>query len=314
MVKDAAHTVAARRRHPPWLKVKAPFGEKVHNLKKLLGGLQLNTVCQEARCPNMGECWGHGVATFMILGDVCTRGCRYCAVAKGKPQSLDLAEPERVAEAVQVMGLRHVVITSVDRDDLKDGGAGVFASTVARIRESSPDCVVEVLIPDFQGDEEALKTVLDEEPEIVNHNIETVPRLYRVARGGGVYEVSLRVLERAKQLKPHLVTKTGMMLGLGEEPDEIRQVMRDLLKREVGILTLGQYLRPSGWHLPVSRHYTPEEFQEWKEEGERMGFGHVEAGPLVRSSYLADRQFEEMERKVWAEAGGRRREAGDGRR
>ncbi|HSR69513.1 MAG TPA: lipoyl synthase [Acidobacteriota bacterium] len=297
MSDDSAKSSASRRRHPPWLKVKAPFGHKVHRLKKLLGGLQLNTVCEEARCPNMGECWGHGVATFMILGDICTRGCRYCAVGKGKPQPLDLAEPSRVAEAVEAMGLKHVVITSVDRDDLEDGGAAIFAATVRKIRRTSPECVVEVLIPDFQGDQAALRRVLDVEPEIVNHNIETVPRLYRQARGGGIYEVSLRVLEMAKEIKPHLTTKTGMMLGLGEEEAEVKQVMDDLLQRGVSILTLGQYLRPSGWHLPVKRHYTPEEFRDFKEMGEKMGFAHVEAGPLVRSSYLADRQFDEMTRK-----------------
>ena len=297
-MRDRSKIASTRRRHPPWLKVKAPFGEEVHRLKSLLGGLKLNTVCQEARCPNMGECWNHGVATFMILGDTCTRGCRYCAVTKGRPQPLDLAEPSRVAEAVKTMGLGHVVITSVDRDDLEDGGAGIFAATTRQIRRSSPGCIVELLIPDFQGSQKALQAVLDEEPEIINHNIETVPRLYRKARGGGVYRVSLQVLERSKQLKPHLTTKSGMMLGLGEEEGEIRQVMQDLVEQGVSILTLGQYLRPSGWHLPVERHYTPEEFRHWKRAGEEMGFAHVESGPLVRSSYLADRQFSEMERKA----------------
>lgn len=280
------------RRHPPWLKVRAPFGEQVQDLRKLLNGLNLNTVCQEARCPNMGECWSHGVATFMILGDICTRGCRYCAVSKGRPESLDRREPRNVAQAVQTMGLKHVVITSVDRDDLSDGGAAVFAETIREVRARSPQCIVEVLIPDFGGDETALEAVLSEEPEIVNHNIETVPRLYRQARGGGVYATSLAVLARCKQLKPHLVTKTGMMLGIGEEAGEIREVMSDLVARGVSILTLGQYLRPSSWHLPVVRYYTPEEFRHWKEVGETLGFAHVESGPLVRSSYMADRQFE----------------------
>lgn len=278
-------------RHPPWLKVRAPLGEGVHRLKSLLGGLQLNTVCQEALCPNMGECWNHGVATFMILGDTCTRGCRYCAVHKGKPTELDWMEPSRVAQAVEAMGLRHVVVTSVDRDDLADGGAALFAATIREIRRRSPHCVVEVLVPDFQGNEEAIQTVLEARPEIFNHNIETVPRLYRVARGGGVYEVSLAVLRRARELDPAVTTKSGMMLGLGEEPEEIRRVMRDLLQCRVSILTLGQYLRPTHWHLPVARHYHPTEFQYWKEVGEEMGFEHVESGPLVRSSYLADRQF-----------------------
>ena len=257
-----------------------------------MGRLRLHTVCQEARCPNMGECWSHGVATFMILGDVCTRGCRYCAVSKGRPSALDGEEPGRVAEAVQTMGLRHVVITSVDRDDLPDGGASLFCSTVEEIRRRAPGCVVEVLIPDFQGCDEALKSVVGAEPEIVNHNIETVPRLYSVARGGGQYPVSLRVLRRAKDLAPKITTKTGLMLGLGEKQEEIRQVMRDLLEREVDILTLGQYLRPSSWHLPVARYYHPDEFRYWKQVGEESGFSHVESGPLVRSSYLADRQFE----------------------
>ena len=280
------------RRHPPWLRVRAPFGQRVHELRGLMARLGLHTVCQEAQCPNMGECWSHGVATFMILGDVCTRGCRYCAVSKGRPSSLDGEEPGRVAEAVQTMGLRHVVITSVDRDDLTDGGASLFASTIEEIRRHASGCIVEVLIPDFQGCEEALKTVLEAQPEILNHNIETVPRLYAVARGGGKYPVSLEVLRLAKELAPEITTKTGLMLGLGEEPEEIRQVMQDLLERQVDILTLGQYLRPSSWHLPVARYYHPDEFHYWKQVGEDSGFRHVESGPLVRSSYLADRQFE----------------------
>ncbi len=287
----------ARPRHPPWLKVRAPFGERVHELKTLLNGLKLNTVCQEAMCPNMGECWAHGVATFMILGDVCTRGCRYCAVSKGRPSALDLEEPGRVAVAVEAMKLRHVVVTSVDRDDVADGGAAVFAETIREIRRRRPSCIVEVLIPDFQGLESSLQAVLDAQPEILNHNIETVPRLYPTARGGGDYEVSLRVLRRAREMAPHVVTKTGMMLGLGERPEEVRSVLQDLVDRGVQILTLGQYLRPSGWHLPVARHYHPDEFRQWKEVGERMGFQHVEAGPLVRSSYLADRQFDSLREK-----------------
>jgi lipoyl synthase len=279
------------RRHPPWLKVRAPFGQRIHDLKKLLGGLRLNTVCQEALCPNMGECWAHGVATFMILGDVCTRGCRYCAVDKGRPTELDLGEPDRVAEAVARMGLSHVVITSVDRDDLTDGGAGVFVSTIEGIRRRLPGCVVEVLTPDFRGSEDSIQSVLAAAPEIFGHNVETVPRLYRVARGGGRYDVTLRVLEFIRELDPNAVTKTGLMLGLGEEADEIRRVMGDLVDRGVNILTLGQYLRPTNRHLPVARHYHPDEFAFWREVGESMGFEHVESGPLVRSSYLADRQF-----------------------
>lgn len=242
-------------------------------------------------CPNLGECWSHGVATFMILGEICTRGCRYCAVSKGTPNELDLMEPYRVAKAVKAMELRHVVITSVDRDDLEDGGAGVFASTIRQIRRLRPDCIIEVLVPDFQGSEESIQEVLAARPEVFNHNIETVPRLYPKARGGGIYDVSLKVLQRALELEPGVVTKTGMMLGLGEEPDEIQAVMADLVDRGVSILTLGQYLRPTKWHLPVQRHYHPDEFKYWKETGEAMGFDHVESGPLVRSSYLADRQF-----------------------
>jgi len=291
LVQLAAPRRAARR-HPDWLKVRAPFGAEVHNLKQLVNQLNLHTVCQEAICPNMGECWAHKVATFMILGDICTRGCRYCAVSKGKPEELDWTEPGRVAQAVQEMGLRHAVITSVNRDDLSDGGATIFAETVREIRRLSPGCVVELLIPDFEGSEEALRIVLDSEPEILGHNVETVPRLYRTARGGGIYQVSLQLLRRVADSGLPVIPKTGLMLGLGETPEEIRDVMADLLECRVQILTLGQYLRPSGWHLPVARYYPPDEFQYWKEVGEEMGFVHVESGPLVRSSYLADRQFE----------------------
>ncbi len=284
--------------HPPWLKVRAPLGGSVHNVQKLVADLELNTVCQEARCPNMGECWQHGVATFMILGDICTRGCRYCAVSKGTPLRLDEEEPFRVAEAVSRMGLRHAVITSVDRDDLADGGASVFAATVAATRRRVPDCTIEVLIPDFQGSISALKVVLDAGPEILNHNVETVPRLYPAARGGGDYGVSLQLLERSRNIAPHIVTKTGMMLGLGETDEETLAVLRDLITAGVSILTIGQYLRPSGWHLPVDRYYHPDEFKAWKAIGEKLGFAHVEAGPLVRSSYLADRQFESLRRST----------------
>ncbi|HUG44859.1 MAG TPA: lipoyl synthase [Acidobacteriota bacterium] len=291
-----AKRARAVRRHPPWLKVKAPFGERVHELKSLLSGLKLNTVCQEAMCPNMGECWSHGVATFMILGDVCTRGCRYCAVSKGKPNELDRAEPRRVAEAARSMGLRHAVITSVDRDDLEDGGAGLFAETIRRIRSLLPECTIEVLTPDFQGRDASIEAVLEAGPAVFNHNIETVPRLFRTARGGGKYDVSLHVLRRVAEFNTGAVVKSGMMLGLGEESDEIRSVMGDLRTCGVRLLTLGQYLRPSQWHLPVARHYHPDEFQYWKEVGRELGFDHVESGPLVRSSYLADRQFASMRR------------------
>jgi lipoic acid synthetase len=279
-----------RKRHPEWLKVKIPGGEVYNRLKAVLKESKLHTVCEEARCPNIGECWGRGVATFMILGDVCTRGCRYCAVSKGKPVTLDLDEPRRVADTVKKMGLRHAVITSVDRDDLPDGGAGIFAEIIHRIKEQTPDCTIEVLIPDFQGSYDALRTVLDAGPHILNHNMETVPRLYKIARGGGVYSVSLELLRRAKEYRPEALTKTGMMLGLGEEYEEIVQVMRDLVEKRVDILTLGQYLRPTAWHLPIARYYHPDEFARLKALGESMGIGHVEAGPLVRSSYHADSQ------------------------
>ena len=286
--------VGLQRRHPSWLKVRAPFGEGVHELKGLLGGLGLNTVCQEAMCPNMGECWAHGVATFMILGRVCTRGCRYCAVSKGRPIALDQKEPQRVAEAVRQMGLKHVVVTSVDRDDLEDGGASVFAETINAIRNLHQGCVVEVLIPDFQGNEKALRTVLGAQPDVLNHNIETVPRLYPVARGGGDYTRSLHLLGATRRISATTVTKTGMMLGLGEVDGEVLQALKDLVEHKVNILTLGQYLRPTNWHLPVDRYYHPDEFRQWGETAMKLGFDHVESGPLVRSSYLADRQFAQV--------------------
>lgn len=279
------------RRHPSWLRVKAPLGENVHKLKKILKGQGLNTVCQEARCPNMGECWGHGVATFMILGSVCTRGCKYCAVTKGTPGPLDKEEPVRVAEAVAEMRLSHAVITSVNRDDLEDGGASVFAATIREIRKRNRACTVEILVPDFQGNRESLEIVLAEAPEIFNHNIETVPSLFPRVRGGGDYRLSLGILRQARRIRPETVTKSGLMLGLGEKEGEIRSVMEDLLEAGVELLTLGQYLRPGKWNLPVERFYTPEEFSSWKQVGEKMGFASVESAPLVRSSYMADRQL-----------------------
>ncbi len=281
-----------QRRHPEWLKVKIPGGEKYNQLKSLMRGLNLHTVCEDAHCPNIGECWGRGVATFMILGDICTRACKYCAVTSGKPTELDLDEPAKVARAVKSMGLRHVVVTSVDRDDLNDGGSQIFASTIREIRKLNPVCTVEVLIPDFRGDDAALKTVVDAAPEILNHNVETVPRLYRLVRSGGKYPRSIGLLRKAKQLRPEMITKTGMMLGLGETKEEVITVMRDLVEVDVSILTLGQYLQPTKNHLPIDRYYHPEEFHELKVLGESLGFDHVEAGPLVRSSYQADRQFE----------------------
>jgi lipoic acid synthetase len=288
---DAVDMGQARPRKPEWLKVRAGGGLQYASVKHAVQERGLHTVCQEARCPNIGECWGHGTATFMILGDICTRGCRYCAVDKGLPTELDLDEPAKLADAVVEIGLSYVVITSVDRDDLSDGGASIFAGSIRAIRERSPGTEIEVLIPDFQGNADALRAVLDARPDVLNHNVETVPRLYRRARGGGVYATTLELLSRARTWSPGMVTKTGMMLGLGEETAEVLAVMRDLVERQVDILTLGQYLRPTEWHLPVDRFVHPDEFAELARLGEAMGFAHVEAGPLVRSSYRADRQL-----------------------
>ena len=277
---------------PAWLKVRAPGGPEYIRLKGLMREWNLHSVCEEAHCPNIGECWEDSTATFMILGDTCTRNCGYCAVAHGKPVWEDREEPERVGRAVGELGLEHVVITSVNRDDLADGGAGVFAATVHAIRRSAPRCRVELLIPDFQGRPEALQSVIDAAPDILNHNTETVPRLYKVARHGGRYERTLELFRRARRAAPRLLTKSGIILGLGEERQELLETMRDLRDADVNILTLGQYLRPSAQHLPVARYYTPEEFAELGEAGRTMGFNHVESGPLVRSSYHAKRQVE----------------------
>jgi lipoic acid synthetase len=282
----AARPEAARR--PEWLKVRVPSGENFARLKGLIDGKRLNTVCEEARCPNMGECWHNGTATFMILGEVCTRSCGFCAVKTGKPTGLDAEEPRRVAEAVNAMGLRHAVITSVNRDELYDGGAQIFAETIRLTRELNPGTTIEVLIPDFRGDEFALDIVLDAFPDILNHNMETVPRLYELARPQAKYERSLELLGRAK--KRGFTTKTGMMLGLGERPGEVTAVMKDLRAVRCDILTLGQYLRPTKDHLPVDRFVTPDEFAAHKKSGKEMGFTHVESGPLVRSSYHAEEQ------------------------
>jgi lipoyl synthase len=275
---------------PVWLRAKAPVGDNFHSLKKLARGLGLHTVCESAQCPNIGECWNHRTATFMLLGNVCTRRCGFCAVPKGKPEALDLDEPRRVAEAVATLGLKHAVITSVNRDDDNIGGAQIFAKTIRQVRELSPGCRVEVLIPDFQGLDDALQIVLDAHPDVLNHNTETVPRLYRVARSGARYERTLRLLENAKKFSPGMVTKSGVMVGLGETVPELVEVFRDLGSRGVDILTVGQYLRPSRDHLPIARFYTPEEFQYLKDEALRFGFRHVESGPLVRSSYHAHEQ------------------------
>ena len=277
---------------PSWLRARAPMGKNFHELKKLARGLDLHTVCESAQCPNIGECWNHKTATFMLLGNLCTRRCGFCAVPKGRPEPIDHDEPRRVAEAVARLGLKFAVVTSVNRDDDNIGGAEVFANTIREIRELSPGCKVEVLIPDFQGREDCLRIVLDAKPDILNHNTETVPRLYRVARSGARYERTLELLARAKKLDPQTATKSGLMAGLGETMDELLDVFRELAAQNVDILTIGQYLRPSRDHLPVARMYTPEEFALMKREAMAMGFKHVESGPLVRSSYHAHEQAE----------------------
>ena len=283
---------ALPERKPSWLKVKAPGGPNYLRLKQLMADMDLNTVCAEAHCPNVGECWEHGTATFMILGDVCTRNCAYCAVAHGRPPKYDPAEPERVAEACAEMQLRHVVLTSVDRDDLPDYGAWAFAETIRQIKARLPAASVEVLVPDFQGVEESIRTVLEAEPDIYNHNTETVPRLYKKCRPGGRYERVMNIFTTAKRLAPHIPTKTGMILGMGETTEEIVKVMHDLRAVDVDILTLGQYLRPSESHVRLDRYVTPEAFRELRDVGLALGFKHVESAPLVRSSYHAWEQVQ----------------------
>ena len=283
--------VAPRRQpKPEWLKARAPVGDNYHDLKKLARGLSLHTVCESAQCPNIGECWNHKTATFMLLGDLCTRRCGFCAVPKGRPEPIDFEEPQRVAEAVARLGLKYAVVTSVNRDDDNIGAARVFAMTIEEIRRRVPDCSVEVLIPDFQGVQESLRIVLAARPDILNHNTETVPRLYRVARSGARYERTLDLLEKTKHIAPGMVTKTGVMVGLGETMEELVEVFRDLAGRRVDILTVGQYLRPSRDHLPIARFYSPDEFRMLKNEALALGFRHVESGPLVRSSYHAHEQ------------------------
>jgi lipoic acid synthetase len=291
--------VRPREQKPAWLKVKAPGSPDYIRLKRLMGEFHLNTVCEEAHCPNIGECWHHGTATFMILGDVCTRNCPYCAVAHGRPAGLDTAEPARVADAAERMRLRHVVITSVDRDDLPDGGASIFASTIAEIRKRQRSCRVEVLIPDFKGDQAALRAVLDAGPDILNHNTETVPRLYRTARPGGRYPRTLELLDRARKYAPQIPTKSGLMVGLGESWDELVATLADLRSVGCAILTIGQYLAPSSAHLPVARYYHPDEFDMLKSTALSLGFGHVESGPLVRSSYHAHEQADSYDQSIW---------------
>ena len=295
MIEAPLHFVKPREPKPEWLKVRAPGSENYLRLRGIMRDLKLNTVCEDARCPNIGECWHHGTATFMILGDVCTRACTYCAVAHGRPATLDIDEPRRVGEAVEKMALKYAVITSVDRDDQPDGGAGIFAETIREIKTRLPECRVEVLIPDFKGEAGPLETVLNAKPDVLNHNTETVPRLYRAVRSGGKYPRTLELLDRSRKYAPGIPTKTGMMMGLGEENDEVVQVFKDLREVGVSILTLGQYLRPSNDHAVMTRYYTPDEFRELKQIALGFGFAHVEAGPLVRSSYHAHEQADAAE-------------------
>ena len=284
---------------PPWLKVRFFGGENYQDLKRIMRSLDLHTVCESARCPNQGECWEHRTATFMILGDICTRACGFCAVTSGRPAGPpDEDEPERVAQAVEQMNLKYVVVTSVNRDDRPDGGAKIFARTIEAVKARMPECKVEVLIPDFRGDGAALETVVTAGPDVLNHNVETVPRLYRRVRPGAIYERSLQLLHRAGQLAPAMPVKTGMMLGLGETRGEVLQAMSDFVARGTSILTLGQYLQPTREHLPVVRFVHPQEFAEYKQLGRNLGFRHVEAGPLVRSSYHAFEQEQASHQKV----------------
>lgn len=278
------------RRRPEWIRVRVPNGENYDFLKRLMRTKQLHTVCEEALCPNIGECWGSGTATFLIMGDICTRSCGFCDIKTGRPLPLDWEEPARVAEAVRAMNLRHVVITSVNRDERKDGGAPIFALVIQRIREVQPGCSIEVLIPDFKGSEAALKIVMDARPEILNHNVETVPRLFKKVQPQDKYEWALTTLRNARRMQPDVLTKSGIMLGLGEEMDEVKEVMRDLADCGVDILTIGQYLQPSRQHLPLERYYLMEEFEELRQYGLDLGYKWVESGPLVRSSYHAEQQ------------------------
>jgi lipoic acid synthetase len=282
------------RRRPEWIKVQAPSGETYQWLREMMRSKALHTVCEEARCPNIGECWGSGTATFLMLGDTCTRSCGFCDIKTGRPAPLDWLEPERVARSVQAMDLRHAVITSVNRDEREDGGAPIFAMVIRRIRELQPGCSIEVLIPDFKGSRDALKIVMDARPEILNHNVETVRRLFRQVQPQDHYEWAEATLRNAKQLDPEVLTKSGIMVGLGEHFEEVQETMRDLRSWGVDILTIGQYLQPSRKHLPIARYYKPEEFEQLKEFGLDIGFRWVESGPLVRSSYHAEQQVREL--------------------
>ncbi len=293
------------KRRPPWIRVKAPMGENYEDIKRLMRSKSLHTVCEEAMCPNIGECWGSRTATFLMLGDVCTRSCGFCDIKRGMPNAMDWAEPLRVAQAVKDMDLKHAVITSVNRDERRDGGAPIFAMVIKRIRQIHPGCSIEVLIPDFKGSIEALRIVMEARPEILNHNVETVPRLFKQVQPQDNYEWAAATLTNAKKLDPEVLTKSGLMVGLGETIDEVKAVMRDQRDWGVDILTIGQYLQPSKQHLPIERYYTPEEFKELKDYGYDLGFQWVESGPLVRSSYHAAEQVRALSvvhRKLYGEA------------
>lgn len=282
------------QRRPEWIKVRAPSGKTYQQLQELMRIKALHTVCEEAMCPNMGECWGSGTATFLMLGDICTRSCGFCDIKRGKPKPIDWEEPERIAQAVKSMNLKHAVITSVNRDDRKDGGAPIFAMVIRQIRQLHPGCSIEVLIPDFKGSQDALKIVMDARPEILNHNVETVPRLFKKVQPQDRYEWAAATLTNAKLLDPDVLTKSGIMVGLGETIDEIKEVMRDQRHWGVDILTIGQYLQPSKKHLPIERYYTPQEFKDLKDYGLEIGFKWVESEPLVRSSYHAAEQVQAL--------------------
>jgi len=304
-VDDIQETPRPRRR-PEWIRVRAPMGENYERLQHLMRAKSLHTVCEEAMCPNIGDCWGRGTATFLMLGDVCTRTCGFCDIKRGIPSPLDWQEPERIAQAIHSMDLKHAVITSVNRDDRKDGGAPIFAMVIRRVRELQPGCSIEVLIPDFKGSLEALQIVMDARPEILNHNVETVPRLFKKVQPQDNYEWTKTILRGARQMDPEVLTKSGIMLGLGETMDEVKSVMEDLAELKVDILTIGQYLQPSRKHLPIERYYTPQEFEHLKEFGLGIGFQWVESGPLVRSSYHAEEQvrvLSAVHRKLYGEAG-----------
>lgn len=308
MKSDQSQTEKVRpsQRRPEWIKVRAPAGETYEWLREMMRSKSLHTVCEEARCPNIGECWGSGTATFLLMGEVCTRSCGFCDIETGRPSPLDWLEPERVARAVQRMDLRHAVITSVNRDEREDGGAPIFAMVIRRIRELQPGCSVEVLIPDFKGSEAALSIVMDARPEILNHNVETVRRLFRKVQPQDRYEWARATLTNAKRMDPEVLTKSGIMVGLGESIDEVRATMQDLREWNVDILTIGQYLQPTRKHLPIERYYRPEEFDELREYGERIGFQWVESGPLVRSSYHAEEQVRSLSvvhRKLYGQEG-----------